>query len=104
MYTDLEKLIYVSPLGTKHDPVEVCNRLTVASQGKFNQYVAVWYAEDSDDASRASAALELCAVARKAFGFKKLTEDGGVGDGSVLEVVDHFTGYMAKKGTPVART
>ena len=97
IYTDAEKRIYASPLQTQHDPIEVSNKFTVYSQGKFNDWLAVWYDAEADAVSRAAAALQIAGAARQAFGWKPLT-DGGVGDGDVLEAVDHFTEYLSKKG------
>jgi|SRR6185295_9718469 len=98
IYTELEKRIYISPIGTHHDPVEVTHRLIVHSQGKFNEWFAARYDPTNDAVALASVALAIVPVARSAFGFKSLTADSGVGDGAVLEVIDHFMEYTAKKG------
>lgn len=96
IYTDKEKQIYTSPLKTQHDPIEVCNRLVVLSQGRWNVLCAAYFTPESE-LERAAAALELTKFARIVFGLKPLTEEG-VGDGAVLEVVDHFMEYVSKKG------
>lgn len=98
-YSDEEKSVYKSPLGTVHDPVQIANRLVVASQGRFNDFLDVWYGEESTEGQRAEAALLVADSGRKAFNFSPLTEEGGVGDGAVLEVVHDFMGFLSKKGS-----
>lgn len=97
IYTETEKQIYTSPLQTKHDPVDVSNRLIINSNGKFNEWLSVWQSTEADAVSRAVAALNIAATGRTVFGFKKLVDDGA-GDGVVLEVVAHFMEYVTKKG------
>jgi hypothetical protein len=96
IYTDKEKQIYSSPVGTLHDPIGVFNFLTFYSEGKFNSWLNAFFQPESD-VERAGAALKLVEVARAAFGLQPLTETGGHGDGVVLEVIEHFTEYLSKK-------
>lgn len=97
IYTENEKKIYTSPLLTHHDPLQVCNLLILHSQGNWNALVKSYF-EPENDVERAGAALQLASIARQVFGFKPLTPEGGVGDATVLEVVDHFMEYVSKKG------
>jgi hypothetical protein len=96
IYTDNEKKIYTSPLNTLHDPLQVCNGLILQSQGQWNGWLKAYYSPESD-VERAAASLQLATVGRQVFGLKPLTADGGYGDASVLEVVDHFMEYVGKK-------
>lgn len=97
IYTDKEKCIYTSPIGTLHDPVQIVNKLTAFSGGLFNEWMGLWCDHTANKSDAAKAALMLADVGRKAFDFKPLTTEGGFGDGAVLETVHHFTEYLSKK-------
>lgn len=96
IYTEAEKSVYTSPVGTRHDPLAVCHLLTIHSAGNWNAWLSAYY-KPENEVERATAALQLAQVARKVFDLKPLLE-AGVGDGVVLEVVDHFMDYLSKKG------
>lgn len=96
IYTDKEKRIYTSPVGTTHDPVTASNLLILHSQGRWNDWLAAFYKPESE-VERSAAALELAKVGRVTFDLKPLTAADGYGDGAVLEVVDHFMDYLSKK-------
>lgn len=112
-FTDEERTIYTSPLGTKYDPLRVDRLLTIATNNRLDEYVgcvnnAGGETGDVSQAGRAQAAvlaaraeLELAKAARAAFGLPEFPE---LTDARALEVLYDFLGWMAGKvetaGTP----
>jgi hypothetical protein len=96
-FSDREKKVYRSLLGQLYDPVELNNKLMVASSGTLKPLLEQWWGRDTPDGERASAALQLAKVARASFGFKPFDQPDGVLDATVLESLYHFLEWLQGK-------
>lgn len=117
-FTDREKEIYESPLGTKYDPLRVDHILVIDSGSQLDSWLRDrnaalpdengQYTGDISASGRATAKvnaaraeLELARVARQAFGLPEFPE---LTDAGALEVLFHFLEWQKGKdllaGTP----
>lgn len=100
-FTEQQRQIYAAPTGHRFDPLAVERRLRVLSAGKMNELLDQW---DSDDEVVSAVAEEnLVTVARTAFGFLPLVEDGGVSEADVLDCLVDFLAWLGKSERPVAQ-
>lgn len=108
MFQDHEKQIY-SPPGSdrKFDPLSLSRALVRATGGRLNALLVEWAAgadglgdvskgaAERDAVTSAAAEEQLVAAAREAFGLPAFPE---VLDGTALEWLSDFLGWMEKKG------
>ena len=98
LYSEPEKLIYVSPLETKYDPLAVQRKLIIASNGTINNYLSIWSDEKATELEKANAEEFLVAVARKAFNLPSFDEDNSVTDDVVLNCLTSFLEWLEGNG------
>lgn len=97
-YSETDRLIYTSPVGTKHDPLAVQRTLIRVSNGTINTLLDAWGGKETTDAARAAAEEGVVTAARVAFGFRPFDAEGGVLDAVVLETLCDFLEFLKKKG------
>lgn len=107
-FTEKERLVY-EYAGKLYDPLALDRKLTVASDNRLDELVAIRNAagEDTGDVSpdalrrkaveAAEAELLLAGIARRAFGLPEFPE---CTDAVALEALYAFLAYMEGKGSP----
>lgn len=93
-YSEQERLIYTSPAGSRHDPLQIQRRLVLVSGGQLNDYLDLWTKTDGTAVERARAEEELVRFSRLSFDLKPFDQEGGVVDAVALDCLDHFLRWL----------
>lgn len=111
MFSESARQIYAPAINGnelgRFDPLAVRRKLVIASGGELNSLIDTW--EEQRDAETVAAALaeeKLVAAARSAFSLKPISDENGVCDADVIELLADFLEYLAGKpethsGSPI---
>lgn len=88
--------LYVSPDGTRYDPLALYRKLLIQSGNRINDLLTDWQGEDPLKAALAEDTL--VAVTRAAFALKPFDDPEGVTDRHVLDTLAHYLEYTEGKG------
>lgn len=76
-----------------YDPIKVRRHLLIYSQNQFSDWVSKY--NEGSEVEQANAEELLISVSRKAFNLPEVTEQGGVDDGVVLDLLAAYLEWLS---------